>query len=73
MSEITRKIVEQLKGSRCKKNNCKSQGKDQLEVVWFGRQYGQQREATCSACLICSDEAIKNAIPTQLNVLPLRY
>ena len=43
MSEITRKIVEQLKNNKCKKNNCKSQGKDALEVVWFGKQYGQQR------------------------------
>ena len=71
-SEITRKIVDQVKSSKCGKAHCKSQGRDQLEVVWFGKQYGQQKEVTCSACFICNDEAIKSAIPTQLNVLPLR-
>lgn len=54
-SEITRKIVEQIKVNKCKKHNCRSQGRDQLEVVWFGKQYGQQKEVTCSACFVCND------------------
>jgi hypothetical protein len=71
-SEIARKIIEQIHNTRCKKKNCPSQQRDPLDLVWFGKQYGDQRQITCSACFVCNDEAIKNAIPTQLNVLPLR-
>ena len=71
-SEISRKIIEQLRCQTCKRKNCKSDQRDPLDVVWFGKQYNQ-KQITCSACFICNDEAIKNAIPTQQNVVPLRY
>lgn len=72
-TEIARKIIEQVRANCCKKKNCVSQQRDPLEVIWFGTQYGANREATCSACYICNEEAVKNSLPTCLNVLPLRY
>jgi hypothetical protein len=72
-TEIARKIIEQVRANQCRKKNCVSQQRDPLDVVWFGKQYGVNREATCSACYICNDEAVKNSLPTHLNVLPLRY
>lgn len=72
-TEIARKIIEQVRAGQCKRNNCISQQRDPPDVVWFGKQYGSNKEVTCSACYICNDEAVKKSIPTQLNVLPLRY
>lgn len=71
-TEIARKILEQIRAGLCNKKNCISKQRDPLDVVWFGKQYGANREITCSACYICNDEAVKNSLPTQLNVLPLR-
>ena len=71
-SELSRKIIEQVRCQTCRQKNCHSDQRDPLDVVWFGKQYSQ-KQITCSACFVCNDEALKNAIPTQQNVAPLRY
>lgn len=72
-SEQARKLIEQVRANRCNRKGCLSQQRDPLDTVWFGQQYGECREFTCSACFVCNDEAIKAAIPTTHNVLPVRY
>ena len=71
-SEQARKLIEQVRANRCTRKGCLSQQRDPLDTVWFGQQYGECREFTCSACFICSDESVKAAIPTTHNVLPVR-
>jgi hypothetical protein len=72
-SEQSRKLIEQARAFRCTRKGCLSQQRDPIDVVWFGQQYGECKEYTCSACYICSDEAVKASLPTALNILPLRY
>lgn len=72
-SELSRKLIDQVRANRCSKKGCFSQQRDPLDVVWFGQQYGDSKELTCSACYVCNDEAIKASFPTQINVLPVRY
>lgn len=54
-TEIARKIIEQVRAGVCNKKNCISKQRDPLDIVWFGKQYGANREITCSACYICND------------------
>lgn len=71
-NEFTRKIIDQIRNIKCNKKGCLSQQRDSLDIVWYGQQYGDYKEYTCSACYVCNEEAVKGSFPTNLNVLPLR-
>lgn len=70
--EGSKKLEESIKMGKCKNRECLSGGKDNLEIVWFGNQY-EQKKITCSSCFVMNDEAIKKSLPTNLNVVPVRY
>lgn len=70
--EFFKKLEEHIRSSKCSNKGCLSNGKDNMEIVWFGNQY-EEKMITCSSCFVMNDEALKKSIPTNQNVLPLRY
>ena len=73
MADAARKLSEQIRSYKCSRKGCLSQQRDHIEVAWFGTQYGDNKEFTCSACFLCHDESMRNAYPASINILPLTY
>lgn len=71
-SELQKRLYDSIRSNKCTNKGCLSNGEDNLEVAWFGKQY-DEKCLTCSSCYIMNDEAVRKSIPTAFNVLPLRY
>ena len=69
-TDLHAKLGHLIKDAKCKNKDCLSNGNDNLELVWFGKQY-EEKIITCSSCYVMNEEAIKKSLPTSMNVLPV--
>lgn len=50
-TDLYLKLHQTIKDAKCKNKDCLSKGNDNLELVWFGKQY-EEKIITCSSCYV---------------------
>jgi hypothetical protein len=71
MSDLTKRVTEKIKATRCSQPNCFSDSEDNLEVIVFGNLRSDKRGFMCSSCFLEGD-IIPQLKRVEFNVLPVR-